>query len=158
MEISYDPKVDAIYIKLIRGKHQVITHNVDEDIALNLDVAGRMVGIEVLDASKRLDLDDVLSQAKERMQGNKPRITYDPQADAVYVYLTEKIKEPKTHDVDRDIYLDFDEQGRLMGIEVLEASKRLDLDYLMPQAELLGEGELGDNAHGARRGNPDQRD
>ena len=60
MEISYDPRVDAVYIKLISGKHQVITHNVDDDVALDFDAQERLVGIEVLDASKRLDLNYLL--------------------------------------------------------------------------------------------------
>lgn len=47
------------------------------------------------------------------------------------------MKEPDTHEVDHDIYLDFDARKRLVGIEVLDASKRLDLKYLLPQAEVL---------------------
>ena len=35
----------------------------DADIALNLDVEERLVDIEVLEASKRLDLKHLLSQA-----------------------------------------------------------------------------------------------
>ena len=56
MNISYDVKVDALYIKLIPGDQRVQCRNVDDDIALNFDDLDRLVGIEVLDASKRLDL------------------------------------------------------------------------------------------------------
>ena len=70
------------------------------------------------------------------------RITYDAEADAVYIYLTEIVKEPDAREVDDDIALDFDEQERLMGIEILEASKRLDLDYMLPMAERLDERRL----------------
>ena len=56
MKISYDAKVDAVYIKLLPGAHSVETRHVDDDIALNLDADGRLVGIEVLAASNRLDL------------------------------------------------------------------------------------------------------
>ena len=65
------------------------------------------------------------------------RITYDSEADAVYVYLSENAKHLETRQVDSDIYLDFDTSGRLSGVEVLGASKRLDLDHLLPGAELL---------------------
>ncbi len=65
------------------------------------------------------------------------KITYDPMVDAVYVYLTAKIKEPETRHIDEDINLDFDAKMRLVGIEVLDASKRLDLKHLLPQAEIL---------------------
>ena len=64
MKIYYDEKVDAIYIKLIPGKRQVTARDVDDDIALNLDSKKRLVGIEVLDASKRLDLKHLLSHAE----------------------------------------------------------------------------------------------
>ena len=56
MYVTYDLQVDAVYIKLIPGRHRVVTVNVDDDIALNLDEQDRLVGIEVLAASKRLDL------------------------------------------------------------------------------------------------------
>ena len=60
MYITYDRQVDAVYIKLIPGKHQITTVNVDQDIALNLDDQDRLIGIEVLDASERLDLQYLL--------------------------------------------------------------------------------------------------
>ena len=70
------------------------------------------------------------------------RITYDAEADAAYVYLTELVEEPETRTITNDIYLDFDEQGRLVGIEVLDASKHLDLSYLTPFLERLDETSL----------------
>ena len=70
------------------------------------------------------------------------RITYDAEADAAYVYLTGSVEEPETRTVTSDIYMDFDGQGRLVGIEVLDASKHLDLDYLTPLLERLDETSL----------------
>ena len=58
--VTYDRQADAVYIKLIPGRHRVVTVNVDDDIALNMDEQDRLVGIEVLDASKRLDLRHLL--------------------------------------------------------------------------------------------------
>ena len=65
------------------------------------------------------------------------KITYDPQVDALYIYLTGRIMEPETRPVDDDIILDFDIERRLVGIEVLDASKRLDLKHLLPQTQIL---------------------
>ena len=65
------------------------------------------------------------------------RITYDAVADAAYIYLADKIQPPETRQVDEDIYLDFDEHGKLVGIEVLDASQRLQLSYLMPLVERI---------------------
>ncbi|MCI0439783.1 MAG: DUF2283 domain-containing protein [Chloroflexi bacterium] len=65
------------------------------------------------------------------------RITYDAAADAAYIYLAVKTEPPETRRVDDDIYLDFDAQNRLVGIEVLDASLRLPLLELMPSIERI---------------------
>lgn len=54
MKISYDPKVDAAYIRFKNGKFEVITQRLTEDIAVNYAPDGTVVGIEILDASKYL--------------------------------------------------------------------------------------------------------
>ena len=63
------------------------------------------------------------------------RITYDLEVDAAYIYLTDRVIDPDTVQIDDDINLDFDANDRLVGIEVLAASERIDLDYLMPLVE-----------------------
>ena len=52
MKISYDPRVDAAYIRLKEGKFEVTTQRLTEDIAINYAANGSVVGIEILDASK----------------------------------------------------------------------------------------------------------
>ena len=66
------------------------------------------------------------------------RITYDPHADAAYIYLADVATGLETRCVDDDIYADFDADNRLVGIEVLDASRRLDLEVLRPIIEELG--------------------
>ncbi|MCL4213241.1 MAG: DUF2283 domain-containing protein [Gemmatimonadales bacterium] len=61
------------------------------------------------------------------------KITYDESVDAAYIYLavaTEPGGVERTYccdplEVNGQIHLDFDKQGRLIGIEVLGASKLL---------------------------------
>ena len=60
------------------------------------------------------------------------RITYDPAVDAAYIYLTEisaaavsKTVPVDPNEVEGEINLDFDAEGRLLGIEVLGASRKL---------------------------------
>ena len=65
MKISYDSKVDALYIKFTPGHHELETRQIDDDINLDFDSSERLVGIEVLDASKRLELRHVLSSQNE---------------------------------------------------------------------------------------------
>ncbi|MFF9765227.1 DUF2283 domain-containing protein [Streptomyces sp. NPDC014636] len=71
------------------------------------------------------------------------RVTYDKTANAAYVYFTD----PQVHVKSAHMYpcdpvdagminLDFDEQGRLIGIEVLEANSKLP-KYLLQSAERL---------------------
>jgi uncharacterized protein YuzE len=54
MKITYDPHVNAAYIRLKEGKVQVTTQRLTEDIAINYGPNGSVVGIEILDASKYL--------------------------------------------------------------------------------------------------------
>lgn len=61
------------------------------------------------------------------------RVTYDKTANAAYIYLTEpqvcvwpaRMYACDPVNADAMISLDFDEHGRLIGIEVLAASSRL---------------------------------
>jgi|GEM_PF-125723 len=57
------------------------------------------------------------------------KITYDREADALYIAFGEG---PATvQEVAEGIALDWDSEGRLLGIEILDASKRLaDLEAL----------------------------
>ena len=68
------------------------------------------------------------------------RITYDATVDAAYIYLADSVYLPETRTVDHDINLDFNEDGQLVGVEVLDASKRLELQFLMPDIERIDVG------------------
>jgi uncharacterized protein YuzE len=52
------------------------------------------------------------------------RSRYDPDADAAYFYLTDG-KPHESEDVAPGVTLDFDKEGRVVGMEVLDASKTL---------------------------------
>jgi uncharacterized protein YuzE len=52
MKISYDPQVDALYIRFLDEPIQVTTQRLTEDVAVNYAPDGRIVGIEVLDATE----------------------------------------------------------------------------------------------------------
>ncbi len=53
MKISYDPKVDAAYIYLKKGKAQQ-TRKITDEIMVDVDKNGKPVGIEILSASKNI--------------------------------------------------------------------------------------------------------
>jgi uncharacterized protein YuzE len=54
MKISYDPEVDALYIRLIEGQYECRTLRLNEEIALNIGPGEKLVGIEILDAKQVL--------------------------------------------------------------------------------------------------------
>ena len=51
MRITYDPKVDALYIRF--EETTVTSKHLAEGIAVDYDSEGKLAGIEVLDALKR---------------------------------------------------------------------------------------------------------
>jgi len=72
------------------------------------------------------------------------RVEYDPTVDAAYLYLVEQedVSVASTHlcnpvEVGFELALDFDANGRLVGIEVHAASKHLPKEIL-DSAKILG--------------------
>ena len=60
MKVSFDREVDALYIRF--KETTVTTKHLDDGIALDYDAAGRLAGIEILDAMKRLDDPETFKQ------------------------------------------------------------------------------------------------
>lgn len=60
MKITYDREVDALYIRF--KETTVTTKHLTEGIAADYDADGRLAGIEVLDAAKRLGDPSVFRQ------------------------------------------------------------------------------------------------
>jgi uncharacterized protein YuzE len=58
VRVEYDEKSDAMYIWLRKAKYD-ISEELAENVVLDLDKNGRIIGIEVLDASKNLGKDIV---------------------------------------------------------------------------------------------------
>ena len=54
MRISYDSEVDALYIRLLEGKHQCRTLRLTDEVSLNIGEGETLVGIEILDAKEVL--------------------------------------------------------------------------------------------------------
>jgi len=60
MRITYDQEVDALYIRF--KETTVTTKHLAEGIVADYDAEGRLAGIEILDAVKRLDDPTVFRQ------------------------------------------------------------------------------------------------
>ncbi len=50
MKISYDSEVDALYIRLVEGKHECRTLRLTDETALNIGEGELLVGVEILNA------------------------------------------------------------------------------------------------------------
>ena len=60
MQILYNSKTDLLYLRLDDRKRQVINQRLSEDIVLDLGENNKIIGIEILDASQHLNLQQLL--------------------------------------------------------------------------------------------------
>ena len=67
MKISCDSEIDALYIRLVEGKHQCRTLQLTDEIALNLGKNELLVGIEVLDATQVLGAGNIPNVVPENI-------------------------------------------------------------------------------------------
>ncbi len=59
MNVSYNDKTDCLYLRLDDRQQKLTNQRVTEDIVLDVGANGKIVGIEILDASKHLDISQV---------------------------------------------------------------------------------------------------
>ena len=56
------------------------------------------------------------------------KIEYDKDVDAAYIYIEHPIRKGQvknTIEINEDISVDFDKEGNLLGVEILDASEHL---------------------------------
>jgi uncharacterized protein YuzE len=51
------------------------------------------------------------------------KITYDKSVDAMYIKLNEKLVYKTSKKISNDVLIDYSEDGKIIGVEVLTASK-----------------------------------
>jgi uncharacterized protein YuzE len=66
MRIEYDKEVDALYVRL-QEKYVARTIEIEEGLNLDLDENGKLIGLEVLDATERYSLADIFNVATENL-------------------------------------------------------------------------------------------
>lgn len=57
MKMKYDKKVDAVYIELAKGTYSK-TRKVSDVVLVDEDKKGKILGIEILDATKNINAFD----------------------------------------------------------------------------------------------------
>ncbi|HUT84594.1 MAG TPA: DUF2283 domain-containing protein [Thermodesulfobacteriota bacterium] len=69
------------------------------------------------------------------------RIEYDPERDLLYIYFAETAtKASQTVTITPGVFADFDKRGKLIGIEVLEASEMMGkkIEFKLPELTAAG--------------------
>lgn len=66
MKIEYSKSVDALYIRL-RDAKVVDSTDIEEGVTVDLDENGHIVGLEILDASEKLDISDLVNISIENL-------------------------------------------------------------------------------------------
>jgi len=64
MKVLYDNEADALYIKLGDQTPEGVSE-ISEGVNVDVTSTGKLVGIEILNASKRVDLNTILSYGLE---------------------------------------------------------------------------------------------
>ena len=59
MQIVYTPKTDILYIRLDEQTQDVLNQRVSDDVVLDMGSENRIIGIEIMDASLRLNLKNI---------------------------------------------------------------------------------------------------
>lgn len=66
MRIEYDREVDALYIR-IQEKEVSRTKEVAEGVNLDIDEEGKIIGLEIIGATERYNLKDILNISTENL-------------------------------------------------------------------------------------------
>jgi uncharacterized protein YuzE len=66
MKIEYSKEADALYIRLreVRIEDSI---DIEEGVTVDLDEKGHIVGIEILDASEKMNLSDLVNVSIENL-------------------------------------------------------------------------------------------
>ncbi len=60
MQILYDASKDLIYIRLDDQPQDVINRRISDEVVLDIGAEDKIVGIEILDASRQINLEKLL--------------------------------------------------------------------------------------------------
>jgi len=60
MNIFYNDSTDLLYIRLDDRKQDVVNRRVSENVVLDIGEGNKIIGIEIVDASKHVNLETLL--------------------------------------------------------------------------------------------------
>ena len=74
MRIEYSKDIDALYIRLREAQIED-SMDIEEGVTVDLDEKGHIVGIEILDASEKMNLADLVNVSIENLPIEKIETT-----------------------------------------------------------------------------------
>jgi uncharacterized protein YuzE len=60
MTIHYNSATDLLYIRLEPETHEVVNKRVSDDVVLDMGKDDKIIGIEIMDASRHINLDKLM--------------------------------------------------------------------------------------------------
>ena len=60
MNIHYDSKTDLLYLRIGSSSQEVINKRVTDEIVLDIGENEKIIGIEIMDASKHINLEKLM--------------------------------------------------------------------------------------------------
>lgn len=78
MKVVYEPRVDLATIYFLPEGSQVDVHTVDDEIFIHLTEDGRLVAIEIVGASERLDVKLLKRATYHEVRGAPVRLELPP--------------------------------------------------------------------------------
>ncbi len=70
MKIEYSKDIDALYIRLREARIED-SIDIEEGVTIDLDEKGHIVGLEILDASEKMDIKDLVNVTIENLPIDK---------------------------------------------------------------------------------------
>ena len=67
MTVEYDQKTDLLYLRLDPRSQEVVNQRVSEEVVLDIGREEKIVGIEIMNASRNLDLQQLLPVGFEKV-------------------------------------------------------------------------------------------
>jgi len=78
MQIHYDAKTDLLYLRLDDERQPVVNRRVSEGIVLDIGSDDRVVGIEILDASRHVRMEKLLPVTYSAGEGEISVVREEP--------------------------------------------------------------------------------
>ena len=82
MQIHYNSRTDLLYLRLDDEPQSVVNRRVSDDVVLDVGRNDRLIGIEIMDASRHVRLDQLLPVTYEdEVGGSVPAVVRERKAD-----------------------------------------------------------------------------